>query len=74
MIVIHYCKRHWVDCASNGSEVWLGCMLGDEDDARAGCCMTELLSAQGLEMNAVGFDARPTLTDFRGIVRVSESR
>jgi hypothetical protein len=49
-------------------------MLGDEDDARAGCCMTELLSAQGLEMNAVGFDARPTLTDFRGIGWVSESR
>ena len=39
-------------------------MLGDEDDARAGCCM---MSAQGLEMNAVGFDARPTLTDFRVI-------
>ena len=48
-------------------------MLGDEDDARTGCCMTELLSAQGLEMNAVGFDARPTLTDFRGTGWFGES-
>ena len=46
----------------------VGCMmLGDEDDARAGYCETELMSAQGLETNAVGFDARSTLTDFRGI-------
>ena len=46
----------------------VGCMmLGDEDDARAGYCETELMSAQGLEINAVGFDARSTLTDFRGI-------
>ena len=29
--------------------------------------MTELLSAQGLDMNAVGFDAKPALIEFRGI-------
>ena len=49
------------------SEVWLGCMPGDEDDARAGCCescdgTSECLGIRD-ERSRI-FDAWPKLTDF----------
>lgn len=61
-----------------GSEVYLGCMPGDEDDARAGCCescdgTSECLGIRD-ERSRI-FDAWPKLTDFGGTQWVvSESR